>query len=95
MKFIYHSVFKREQTAETLKAAGAGLDTAYAVLERQLASAPYLAGTMFSLAEVCFAPYLEYLALTPAAGKLADYPRVAAWWAAISERPAWRKAAGR
>ncbi|MEP7052579.1 MAG: glutathione S-transferase N-terminal domain-containing protein [Pseudomonadota bacterium] len=95
MKFIYHSVFKREQTPEVLQAAGAGLDTVYATLERQLASAPYLAGTMFSLAEVCFAPYLEYLALTPAAGKLADHPRVAAWWSATSERPAWRKTVGR
>ena len=95
MKFIYHSVFKREQTPEVLKAAGAALDIAYTTMERQLASQPFLAGNMFSLAEVCFAPYLEYLTVTPAAGKLADHPRVAAWWAATSERPAWRKTAGR
>jgi glutathione S-transferase len=95
MKFIYHSVFKREQTPEVLKAAGAGLDVAYAVLEKQLAAQPYLAGNAFSLAELSFAPYFEYLTLTPAAGKLADHPHVAAWWAATSERPAWRKTVGR
>ncbi|MEO8905040.1 MAG: glutathione S-transferase N-terminal domain-containing protein [Polyangiaceae bacterium] len=95
MKFIYHSVFKREQTAEVLKAAGAALDTAYATMEQQLAAQPFLAGSAFTLAEICFAPYLEYLTLTPAAGKLTEHPRVAAWWAAISERPAWRKTVGR
>lgn len=95
MKFIYHSVFKREQTPEVLKAAGAGLDTAYAIMEQQLAAQPFLAGSAFTLADLCFAPYLEYLTLTPAAAKLADHPRVAAWWSATSERPAWRKTVGR
>jgi glutathione S-transferase len=95
MKFIYQGVFKREQSPEVLKNAGAALDTAYGVLERALAQQPYLAGNMFSLAEVCFSPYLEYLAQTPAAGKLAEHPHVAAWWALISQRPAWLKTVGR
>jgi len=95
MKFVYHSVFKREQTPELLKAAGDGLDTAYTIMERQLAKQPFLAGDAFTIADICFAPYLEYLTLTPAAGKLADYPHVAAWWSALSERPAWRKTVGR
>ncbi len=94
MKFIYQSVFKREQTPEVLKTADAALDTAFATMERQLASQPFLAGNLFSLADVCFAPYLEYLMLTPAAAKLADHPRVAAWWAAMRARPAWQKTAG-
>src|SRR5450432_2449522 len=32
MKFVYHAVFKREQTPEVLKTAEAGLEKAYAVL---------------------------------------------------------------
>lgn len=95
MKFIYHSVFKREQTPEVLKAAGAALDVAYTIMNRQLAKQPFLAGAALTLADICFAPYLEYLTLTPAAGKLADHANVAAWWAALSERPAWRKTVGR
>lgn len=95
MKFIYHSVFGREQTAEVLKSAGSALDLAYGVLERQLATQPFLTGSTFSLADLCFAPYLEYLTVTPAAGKLAEHPRVAAWWASVSGRDAWRKTAGR
>jgi glutathione S-transferase len=95
MKFIYHSVFKREQSPEVLKAAGAALDTAYATLELQLTAQPFLAGEALSLADICFAPYLEYLTLSPAAGKLAEHPHVAAWWAQISSREAWQKTVAR
>jgi glutathione S-transferase len=95
MKFIFHGLFHREQSPEVLKAAGAALDTAYATLERRLTAQPFLAGSALSLADICFAPYLEYLALTPAAGKLSEHPHVAAWWASISGREAWRKTVGR
>ncbi len=94
MKFIYHSVFKREQPAEVLTKAGAALDVAYATMERQLAETPYLAGPTFSIADYCYAPYLEYLALSPAAGKLDEHPHVKKWWAAVRERPTWRKTIG-
>ena len=95
MKFIYHSVFKREQTPEVLKAAEEKLDLAFSVLARRLAEQPFLAGERFSLADVCFAPYLEYLVLTPAAAKITKQPEIARWWSAISERPAWKKTVGR
>jgi glutathione S-transferase len=78
MKFIYHSVFKREQTPEVLTKAGAALDVAFGVMERQLGETPYL----------------EYLPATPAAAKLDAYPHVKKWWAAVRERPAWRKIIG-
>jgi len=95
MKFIYQFVFHREQTPETLKAAGAGLDLAYATMNRRLAAQPFLAGEAFSIADLCFMPYLEYLALSPAATKLVEHPHVAAWWASVSARPAWAKTVGR
>jgi len=94
MKFIYHAIFKREQTSATLEIAGAALDLAYRALERELSRQPYLAGDMFSIAEICFAPYLEYLARSPAADRISAYPHVVAWWSAIRERPAWRKTIG-
>jgi glutathione S-transferase len=95
MKFIYHSVFKREQPADVLDKAGEALDVAYRALESRLAESPYLAGETFSIAEICYAPYIEYLALTPAAGKIDQHPHVKKWWASVSERPAWRKTVGR
>jgi glutathione S-transferase len=91
MKFIYHSVFKREQPPEVLSKAGAALDVAYATMDRRLAEAPYLAGETFSIADYCYAPYLEYLAVSPAAGKIDEHPHMKKWWAAVRERPTWQK----
>lgn len=95
MKFIYQHVFRREQAAEVLKTAGAGLDLAYAVMDKRLASAPFLAGDSFSIADLCFMPYLEYLSLSPAAAKLSEHPHVAAWWKKLSARETWGKTVGR
>jgi len=95
MKFVYQYVFQREQTAEVLKAAGAGLDLAYATMDRQLSTQPFLAGATFSIADLCFMPYLEYLSVSPASAKLKEHPHVAAWWAAVSARQAWAKTVGR
>jgi glutathione S-transferase len=95
MKFIYQYVFKREQTPEVLETAGAGLDLAYQTMNETLATQRFLAGDSFSIADVCFMPYLEYLSLSPAASKLTAHPHVAAWWAAISARETWGKTVGR
>jgi glutathione S-transferase len=95
MKFIYQYVFRREQTPEVLKVAGEGLDLAYRTMDRQLSSQPFLAGATFSLADLCFMPYLEYLTSSPAAAKLTEHPRVEAWWSALSAREAWGKTVGR
>lgn len=95
MKFIYQHVFQRPQTEETIKTATQQLETALGVLDRQLATTAYLAGDGFSLADICFMPYLEYVMGTPAKEVVARHPNVAAWWGRISERPTWKKAVGR
>lgn len=95
MKFIYQYVFKREQSPEALEAAGAGLDLAYATMDQQLATRPYLAGETFTIADICFMPYVEYLALSPAAAQLTARPHVTAWWNRVSARETWGKTVGR
>lgn len=95
MKFIYHSIFGRPQAPEVLEAAGAGLDRACDVLEAQLAKTPYLVGDQLTLADICYAPYLEYAMGTDAKERILARPHVAAWWGRMSERPAWLKAVGR
>ena len=95
MKFVYHFIFKREQAPEVLKAAEEKLDVVFRELERQLGKQPFLAGSSLSLADVCFAPYLEYLGPSPMAAKIAAQPNLARWWSAISNRPAWKKTVGR
>ena len=95
MKFVFHSVFKREQTPEALEAAGTGLDHALDVLETQLAKSPYLVGDQFTLADICYAPYLEYAMSSDAKARIQARSNVAAWWGRVGDRPAWQKTAGR
>src|SRR6185437_150312 len=95
MKFVYEHVFKRPQEASVLEAAGKALDATCGVMDRQLGTSAFLAGDGFTLAEVCFMPYIEYTMMTPAKDIYAKHARVMAWWNKISERPTWRKVAGR
>lgn len=95
MKFIYHHVFQRPQEASVLEAAGVGLDRALAVMDRRLGEAEFLAGDAFSVADISFMPYIEYLMMSPARERIAAHAAVAAWWTRISSRPSWQKATGK
>jgi glutathione S-transferase len=95
MKFVFHHIFHREQTPAALEAAGEQLDKALTIMDKQLASQPFIAGGSFTLADICYMPYIEYGMSTPAKEVFAKHPHVVAWWNQISEKPTWRKIAGR
>lgn len=95
MKFIYQYIFKMEQSAETLETAGKQLDAALAVMDKQLATHPFIAGGSFTLADIGFMPYIEYAMNTPAKAQFAKFPHVTTWWNKVSEKPHWRQIVGR
>lgn len=95
MKFVYHHVFHRKQEDAVLEAASSGLEAALRALEPTLAKQTYVAGEQFSLADISFMPYVEYTMPTPVKDTYAKYPAFLAWWGRVSERPSWRKVAGR
>jgi glutathione S-transferase len=95
MKFVLHDVFKHAQTPETLATAGEQVDKALGVLDKQLANQPFLVGETLTLADICYMPYLEYGAITPAKDIMAKHPHVSTWWNKLRERASWRKIAGR
>jgi glutathione S-transferase len=95
MKPVFHHIFRREQTPEVLQTASAQLDTALGIMDKQLASHPFIAGKTFTLADISFMPYIEYAMATPAKEQLTRHANVMAWWNKISERPTWTKVAGR
>ena len=95
MKFIFHDVFHMPQTPEVLEAAGQQLDTPLKVMDKQLASHPFISGEAFTLADVAYMPYLEYGMMTPAKELITKHPHIVAWWNKISERPTWRKVVSR
>ena len=67
------------------------LAKAVEVLDRHLARGPYVLGEAFSLADICFMPYVEYLTQTAAKDAVLDHANVAAWWKRASARASWEK----
>jgi glutathione S-transferase len=61
------------------------------VYESRLAQSKYLAGESFSLADLHHLPTIQYLLATEVKKLFDSRPRVSAWVADITARPAWRK----
>jgi glutathione S-transferase len=95
MKFIFQHIFKRPQTPDVLENAQKGIDLALDVADAHLGKQPYFAGEQFSLADICFMPYVEYCMGTPIKETIAKRPNFSAWWGRVSERPSWRKVTAR
>jgi glutathione S-transferase len=95
MKFVYHHVFKRPQEVAVLEAAAKMLATTYEALSEPLAENTFITGEQFTIADIGFMPYIEYLETTPAKEVMAKYPKVVAWWKRVSARPSWQKAIGK
>lgn len=95
MKFVFQHVFQRPQDPAALAAAQTELDHTLPILDAHLAKHDYFAGAEFSLADIGYAPYVEYAMMTPLKETFAKYPHFSAWWNRVSERPSWRKVAGR
>jgi glutathione S-transferase len=95
MKFVYHHIFQFQQEPAVLETAQKELEHTLPVLDAHLAKHTYFAGDDFSLADVAYMPYVEYAMNTPAKDVFSKHPHFMAWWNRVSERPTWRKIAGR
>ena len=54
----------------------------------------YIAGDHFTIADIGFMPYIEYLYAAKQGDLIDGSPAVHAWWKKISARPSWKAAIG-
>lgn len=94
MRFVYHYLLRIELEPALLAHATQGLDKALGVLGKELAARPFIGGSSFSLADICYMPYFEYALLTPAEAQISKHPSLLTWWSKVRERPSWRKVSG-
>jgi glutathione S-transferase len=85
-------VIEKGLASDCVREALASHDKMLTWMEEGLASAPYLAGDTYSLADVAVIPYVLRLELLNLAGMWAERPRVADWWRRMHERPSTRSA---
>jgi len=68
------------------------LDGFLVILNKELEGKNYLVGEQFSLADLVFLPYTDYLLKQEGFHNYFDaYPNVKRWWHNISTRPSWVK----
>ncbi len=82
---------KEKWNMAAIAEAKAEIEKHLAILDKQLAGKTYLLAEQFSLAEVCYAPFLEFLPLmeiTPPSAVAAWSARVLARPSAVATRPA-------
>lgn len=90
----YSSMQGKEPDGEVVAKGLADSTRALDVLEKNLAGKDYLVGA-FSLADITYAPYLQYLEDMRIDAIVTERPNVLAWWKRVSARPAWQKAIGK
>jgi|GEM_PF-231863 len=91
---LFNPMFGKPSDDEKLAKGREGVHKVNAILDKHLASRDFLAGS-FSLADICYAPYIEYLFAGKQGDLITDHKNVASWWGRVSERASWRKATGK
>lgn len=95
MQALFMPMMGKEPDQAIIEQGKGDASRALDVLARHLEKHEYLAPTGFSLADICYLPYVEYLHASKAGDLISSRPSVAAWWERISSRPSWKKVAGR
>jgi glutathione S-transferase len=72
-----------------------GLTNALEVMDRQLSKTPFFTGSEFTLADIGFMPYIEYLYACKNGDVIETYPAVLKWWKGVSDRRSWQVATGK
>jgi glutathione S-transferase len=98
MKLIYQLLFNKmagkEADMKVVGEAKESIQKPLGILDKALEKDEFLAGP-FSLAEVSFMPYVEYLYAAGEGGLVEAHPHVGSWWKRISNRPTWKKITGK
>ena len=95
MKISLQKLMSPNPDAEIMKAGRAGVVTALDQADQWLAKNTYFAGTAFSLADISWMPYVEYLFAAEAGDLITSREHVKGWWDRVSPRASWQKVSGR
>ena len=76
-----------DAVAKATESLGHTLD----ITDKALANHDFLAGKAFSLADIDWMPYVQYLFGAKAGNLITDRKHLGAWWERVSTRPSWVK----
>jgi glutathione S-transferase len=79
---------------DVVKAARESVGSVLDVTEKALTHHAYFGGKTFSLADISWMPYVQYLFAAQQGDLLTSRPAMSAWWERVSTRPSWKKITG-
>lgn len=91
---LFNPMFGKPTDEEKLGKGREAVTQVNEILDRHLAGRDFFAGA-FSLADICYAPYVEYLFAGKQGDLITGHKNLGAWWGRVSERASWRKATGK
>ena len=98
MKIVFELVFhKMAGKVPDMDVVRAGREAAGQVLDvadKTLAKQEFLGGKAFSLADISWMPYVQYLFAAEQENLITGRAGVRAWWERVSARPSWKKVVG-
>lgn len=98
MKIIMQMLFGRMRGAtpdmDVVNKGRADVARVLDIAEANLSKQDYLAGSSFTLADISWMPYVQYLFAAESGDLITKLPAVNAWWQRVSTRPSWKKVAG-
>lgn len=95
MQMMFGKMAGKSPDMDVVNGARAEIGRVGDILDKHLAKNTYFSGNMFTLADVCFMPYVEYLFASESGDLVTSRPAFAAWWNRVNERPSWRAAIGK
>jgi glutathione S-transferase len=99
MKMIMQNVFAKWRGAQPDQAAIAKgreqIATSVEVIDKWFAKNPFFSGETFSLADISFMPYVQYLFDGGDGEVISSKANFSAWWNRVSVRPSWKKTLGK
>ncbi|MFT3771650.1 MAG: glutathione S-transferase N-terminal domain-containing protein [Minicystis sp.] len=95
MNVLFGKMMGKEPDMDAVNAAKQSLAGTAATLDKWFADHQYFGGDVFSLADIGYMPYVEYLFAAGEGGLITEPKHLGAWWTRVSERPSWRKATGK
>ena len=93
VELLFRKYLGGDPDADAIAKGREAIEEPLDVLDRALASSPYLAGRTFSLADIHWMPYMEYLPRIGEGKQLTRRRHLDEWWKRVSERPTWLKVA--
>jgi glutathione S-transferase len=91
MNNMFGPMMGKTPDTEAVAKASESLAHTFDIADKALAHQDYFGGKTFSLADIDWMPYVQYLFGAKAGNLVTDRKHLGAWWERVSKRPSWVK----